>query len=384
VSGDCVEPIIGSGTGGDDADVHVRVEVDLPAATAGSAVRCTHTPLWPQPGDDVTIQVESLDGTVGVGDTVVDTSNGSPTTLVDHKKIADDLEIWVDGADAPDHVVHGQTTTSFTVDDVGAGDLVYGCTVRSGSDRNFTGWRRTRVGAPAEGAAVPVSFTGSRTSRVDVVLVADQDNYTSATDPAFLADAANVIKGAYYGQDYFLANQQRFNFWLADKTGDAGGFIPASPTNPNARCDLTLPDKFENDYSWRDSAAFLHTDALRDCATNRIFSSEPGSLATVLHETGHQPFGLADEYCCDGGYFENAPNPNMWDDLQECQDDAVTLGRTPADCRTVTDTRPDPDRNWFVSDPEPNDLMNSDRRPPQGADTRRMNWFFDNCKTGKC
>jgi hypothetical protein len=385
VSGVCTDPITGSGTGGDDADLRFRVEVDVPAATPGSAVRCTHSPLWPQPGDDVTIQVESLDGAVQVGDTVVDTSDGFPTTLVDHKKIADDMEIWVDDPARPDLDVQGQTTGSFTVDDVGAGDLVYGCTVRVGSDRVFTGWRRVRVGAPAEGAAVPVSFTGDRTSRVDVVLIADQDSYTAATDPAFLADAANVIKGAYYGQDYFLSNQQHFNFWLADQLGDADRVPAPTPTDPTAdRCVLTRPGNLDTDYSWRDTGAILHTDALRDCASGGVFSAEPGSLATALHETGHQPFGLADEYCCDGGYFENAPNPNLWDTLAECQADAPELGRTAADCRTVTDTRPDPDVDWFLSDPTPNDLMNLDRRPPQAADIRRMNWFIDNCDSGKC
>ena len=49
--------------GDGDAELRFRVEVDVPAATPGLAVRCTHSPLWPQPGDNVTIAVESLDGT---------------------------------------------------------------------------------------------------------------------------------------------------------------------------------------------------------------------------------------------------------------------------------------------------------------------------------
>lgn len=388
VSGNCIDPISTSGDSDDeDADIRFRVEVDVPASTPGTAVRCTHTPLWPQPGDNVTIEVESLDGTVQVGDTVVDTSNGSgsPTTLVDHTKIADDLEIWVNEATGPDLDVQGKTKDSFVVSNVAAGDLVYGCTVRQGTDRVFTGWRRVRVGAPAEGTAVPVSYTGDRTSRVDIVFVADMDSYTAANDPAFLTAATNVIKGAYYGQDYFLSNQQRFNFWLADQRGDADRVPAPTPTDPNAtNCVLTLPGNWTTDYSWRDSGSILHADEFRDCASNGVFSSEPGSLATVLHETGHSPFGLADEYCCDGGYFENAPNPNMWDTLAECQADAPALGRAATDCRTVTDTRPDPDRNWFLSEPTPNDLMNSNRRPPQAADIRRMDWFIDNCESGKC
>ena len=60
------------------------------------------------------------------------------------------------------------------------------------------------------------------------------------------------------------------------------------------------------------------------------------------------------------------------------------LGRTAAAGRTVTDSRPTPAKNWFLSEPTPNDLMNADRRPPQAADLRRMTWYFDNCAAGKC
>jgi hypothetical protein len=74
----------------------------------------------------------------------------------------------------------------------------------------------------------------------------------------------------------------------------------------------------------------------------------------------------------------------MFDPLAECQADAPSLGRTATDCRTITDPRPTPAQNWFLSEPTPNDLMNRDRRPPQGADIRRMDWFIDNCESGKC
>ena len=285
----------------------------------------------------------------------------------------------------PTSTESNKTTSSFVVNDVPAGDLVYGCVVKEDADTVFTGWRRTRVGAPAEGTAIPVLYTGGRSSRVDIVFVADTDSYPTATaDATFLTAAADVIKGAYYGQDYFLSNQQRVSFWLADQTGDADRVAAPTPADPSAtNCVLTLPSNFMTDYSWRDSGAILHSDNFRDCANSGVFSTEPTSLGTVLHETGHSPFGLADEYCCDGGYFENPPNANMFDTLADCQSDAPALGRTASDCRTVTDPGP-PAVSWFLSEPTPNDLMNSDRRPPQAADIRRMNWFFGNCDTGKC
>jgi hypothetical protein len=58
-----------------------------------------------------------------------------------------------------------------------------------------------------------------------------------------------------------------------------------------------------------------------------VFSTEPTSLGTVLHETGHSPFGLADESCCDGGYWEQSVHPNLHNTLAGCQADAPRLRR---------------------------------------------------------
>jgi hypothetical protein len=320
-----------------------------------------------------------------VGDTQTDDSNtpNPAPPLVDRTKLADSLEVWVGDQTGPDVGETNKTIATFVVNNVAAGDLVYGCRVKDDADTVFSGWRRTRVGAPADGKGVPVMYLGERSTRADIVFIPDMDSYTGTNDPTFLTDAADVIKGAYFGQDYFLTNQQNFNFWLADQVGDADRVAAPTPTDPsNTNCVLTLPANW-GDYSWRDSGAILHRDSFRDCANSGVFSTEPTSLGTVLHETGHSPFGLADEYCCDGGYFENAPNPNMFDSMAECQADAPALGRMASSCLTVTDPGP-PAVSWFLSEPTPNDLMNRDRRPPQGADTRRMDWFFDNCRAGSC
>jgi hypothetical protein len=377
VSGACGASLFSSGTDGDSAEINFRVEVDEPGGTAGLAVRCTQSPLWPQPGETVTITVESLDGAVQVGDTMTDNSstpNPAPA-LVDRKKIADSLEIWVTDKTAPKMVATGKTSAQFITPPQAAGDLVYSCRVKDGADSAFTGWRRVRVGPAAEGKAIPVIYTGDRKNKIDVVFVADVDSYSGPSQGTFLTDVSNVIKGAYFGQDYFLRNQGDFNFWLATDMGDADNVT---------KCTLMPPANFGTDYSWKDTGAILHTDTFRDCASGGTFSSEPSSLGTVLHETGHSPFGLADEYCCDGGYFETADVPDLWDTLAECQADAPTLGgRVAGDCRTIAATGP-PAANWYTSEPNTTDLMNADRRPPQAADIRRMDWKFGQCRDGKC
>jgi hypothetical protein len=381
ISGPCSTQLETTGGGGRSVFVRFRVDIIEPE------VRCTHAPLWPQPGDDVTITVESMDAALQVGDTLVDRSSAPdpPPPLVARTRVADDLEIWVDDQSGPAFSDTDRTTASFVVTDVAAGDLTYACKITAGGESKETGWRRTRVGPPESGSAIPVMFTGDRPERVDVVFIADSDDYLGPGDPAFQSDVGNVIRGGYFGQDYFLAAQREFNFWLADQTGDANRVPAPRPTDPNnTRCVLTKPANWPDQYSWVDTGAIIHADTFRDCASGGVFSSEPTSLGTVLHETGHSPFGLADEYCCDGGYFENRPNPNMFDTLAECQADAPELGRVGSDCRSITDTRPTPNAVWFLSEPTPNDLMNRDRRPPQAADTRRMGWFLENCAMSRC
>lgn len=389
VSGACDSTFTTTGGGGESVFVRFRVEVDqdAPPQTADDAlVRCLHSPLWPQPGDDVTITVEALDPALNVGDTIQDTSTPPGPALVSRAVTADRLEIWVNDKNAADHVATTTSTTSYTINDINAGDLVYSCKVATGDEESFTGWRRTRVGAPAQGDAVPVVLTGGRANRVDIVLVPDGDDYNGAGNAAFQTAMESLIRGSYYGEGYFLARQGAFNFWLARTTGDADRIAAPTPSDPSAtRCVLTAPANWGDQYSWADAGALLHANTFRDCASNGMFSSEPTSLGTMLHETGHAPFGLPDEYCgpCDGGYWENTPNATMWDTLAECQADAPSLGRVASDCRQITDVDP-PNRMFWTSEPDNTDLMNGDRRPPQAGDMRRIDWYLTECLDGAC
>jgi hypothetical protein len=82
---------------------------------------------------------------------------------------------------------------------------------------------------------------------------------------------------------------------------------------------------------------------------------------------------------CDGGYFQVAPFPNLYETLPVCQSDLVNVGNSA--CQTFTS---DSDGGtWSVSDPVSNDLM-VDNTSPQNGDTRRMNWLFDQCTQGRC
>lgn len=366
---DCGAPLVTGGVDDDSAEITFRVSVVEPPAAPGLRVRCLHDPIWPQPGETVTITVESLDG------------NHAP-------RLADAIEIWVDDTAAPASVTPGVDTASLVVGPFAGNEFSYACRVRDDGDASvaFTGWRTVAVGSQP-GPATPVLITGSTASRLDFVFVGDVDDYTGSADSALLTDVHDVIRDAYYVTqpanpgvpvipsqfDLFLVNQDRYNFWIANGLGDA--------EDAGSGCDHEYPL-----VSFADTAVLLHQDTFRDCAPGgeRVFSSEPFSLGTVLHESGHRPFGLADEYCCDGGYFETDTFPNVYAEPSGCFGDAPALGRSPADCREFIEEVPWWfDRDWSISEPTGNDLMN-DRGRPQAADQRRIEAVLADCESARC
>lgn len=367
IAGSCGTTLTTSGTEGDRAELRFRIDVIEPASAPGLRVRCIHDPVWPDTTDTVTISLEALDG--------------------EHQpRVVDNVEIWVNDQSAPVVQQNGATGTSFTAGPFADPTFAYGCRIQDEGLTAWTGWRTVSVGANSDSTA-PVLLTGPRSSRLDLVFIADRDDYTGPRDPAFLQDVRAVILNSYFakdpnnpgtsfsGSDYdvFLANHDKYNFWVANNMGDA--------EDAASGCDHEAPS-----ISWADSGVLLHRDDLRDCAPGgqRLFSSEPFSLGTVLHETGHRPFGLADEYCCDGGYFQNEPNPNLYEEPEDCAADAPSLLRTAGDCREYDEVIDWWfDRDWSISEPAGNDLMD-DRGAPQAADLRRINWLFGNCQAAGC
>jgi hypothetical protein len=366
-SGGCGVTLISAGTQNDRAEIRYRVEVTAPA-TVGFNIQCMHRPIWPMPGETITITANALDG------------NLDP-------RIVDQIEIFVDDTVVPAANVSGGFTLDHDVSFADISTFTYGCQIMDPGTPIpvSTGWRVVQVGQPPLDDFIPVLFTGPRDNRVDLVFFGDRDDYTASgippivgDNPDFIEDVGDVILNAYYNFEYFLANQHLFNFWIALDSADYE--------------ELCMFTGGVADFA--DSGIVLHLDALRDCATGGRFSIEPfiGSRLTVLHETGHRPFGMADEYCCDGGYFEASPFPNLYQELNPppgigCGPDAPNLGRTAADCRMYNDVGPPTHagEDWFLSDPTGDDLMeDSGAHTPQAADVRRLDWFLNLCRGGNC
>lgn len=386
VTGACQTTIIVEGNGDDRAMLWFRIEVEPPPTTPGTNVLCLHDPIWPQGGEAVTISAEALDGAL----------NPKSTNI--------DIEIWLNSNTAPYTTASNMSSLTTPIGSFPAGSsFTYGCLIRDKTrgETVWSGWRKVQIGLPPSGQAVPILFTGPRSSRIDTVFIADVDTYTSAFDSNLLGDISNIIKNDYYAEKVFLTHQDDMNFWIALDRGNA-----------KDDCESEVPDNWDNDYTFADTGAILHRDSsIRDCnpGGERYFSSEvfPSINSTrrvILHETGHSPFGLADEYCdqrpgsmsttCDGGYFQNDPFPNVYEEPEDCIADIPALQvwddrlghprRTTSDCQEFTEVIDWWfDSDWSVSDPPSSDLM-VDNRIPRGADARRIDWLFNRCASANC
>jgi len=359
------------------------VSATVPASELN--VRCAHFPVWPKVGETVRLEAQAFDG------------DGNPLPFIDN------VEVWANG----NSQVSGQSDSgsrTFIFGPTTDNDFSYGCKVEDGSGSAFSGWRTVTTGDPPSGKAVPVLLNQEDlTKAIDVVFIADEPSY-EPTDPEFIEDVGIAIRDGYYSEGLFLSNQTKFNFWISLETGaadrnyvtansedgagpntcgdglDNGGDGLADNQDINCTpCILTAPASWDSDFAFAQVGAILHTDDFRDCANRgeKLFSTEPTSLRTMIHETGHSPFGLSDEYCCNTGYFQNATLPNMYNSLAGCQNDAPNANA----CRRLGNASVT--LSWWTSDPASDDLM-VDNRTPRDLDLRRINWMFGECDLGNC
>ncbi|MCC6627941.1 MAG: hypothetical protein IT340_11130 [Chloroflexi bacterium] len=376
----CGASITTSGSSDLDAEIQFRVEIDYPAVT-GLNLRCTHTPVWPQPGGAVPITAEALDGALA-------------------PRFADRIELFINNQNqaspSASAINATQVATNLNLSPT-ATSFFYGCRiVMTNGDTIWSGWRRVQVGMPpaSQGRAVPISVTGNSDGRVDFVFIPDTNSYPGgATNATFLNDVASVIRNAFYAREIYLSNQDAINFWIAQDAGTTA--LTPVGGSPLPRCTNTAPTNWGTAYPFVDAGVLLHVPNCRDSANpnTRIFSIEPTSLPVVLHESGHRPFGLADEYCsaptgtpgnCDGGYFQANPNPNLYTTQAACQADTLAAS-IPGSCGSFVSAAPTTNGTtfWRLDANLSDDLMQVNGAF-RAADTRRHDWLFTQCRTQRC
>ncbi len=329
-------------------------EVVTVGNTEGIRVLCSHKPLWPQPGETVKISMQSLGAAV------------------------ERSEIWLNDNTAPIDVKEAlyHFSNSYVTGPLNGERFTYGCRAKLGDTAVFSGWKTVVVGAPSLSGAIPISYTGTSSTRIDIVLVSDGESYNGPDSQEFLDDAW-VMYNFFFNHELFFQYRYMFNFWIAQTTGQAFRESNAG----DAERSITKPFDWEDNYAFADVGVLIHADTFRDFAQDGMFTAQSGSSTIMRHEAGHSPFGLSDEYCCDTGYFESSTRPNVYETLDACETDAPNLGRVPADCRSWDSSLNE--ETYYTSEPASDDLM-IDNRKANAADIRRIEWLLQECLNGNC
>jgi len=125
VTGNCNTTLISSGNSDDSVTIYFKIKVTPPPAQGNLRVYCIQDPIFPSPGEDVTVTVNSLRKSASPGLTI--------------QNPADTIEIWVNNQNAP-YATGSGTTLSKSIGSFPQGDFSYGCFVKDGGVPMFSGW----------------------------------------------------------------------------------------------------------------------------------------------------------------------------------------------------------------------------------------------------
>lgn len=197
---------------------------------------------------------------------------------------------------------------------------------------------------------------------IDVVFIPDGsygDMMDLAQRQVFIDDMTDLINNGFYQNNAVAVNLELFNFWYITTPGDVQP--PTSGICPQ----VTWPDL--TSVAFAEAIVLLHSNPLRDCAWGNKVTSEPTSYRTVVHEVSHAAFGLADEYCCDGGYWNNPPQLYLLE--SSCSGDADNTAWQ--DCQSIHASS---GIYWWRSEDSIADMMSAGGLPV--AEFGYADWFL--------
>lgn len=244
---------------------------------------------------------------------------------------------------------------------------------RTGSE----GWIYFAAGAfPWPNNPIPIYGKGAPAEKIDVIFIPDPD--FGGNNNQFITAVSNLVANGYLSTANFATNVRTWrgtwNLYVTYQTGDAMGFGNGCNQAPANWTNLT---------TIVDAGAIVHVNNLRDCGQrppNGIFSIQVGANQTLVHETGHTVFDLADEYCCDGGYWQTTPHGNMFSNQAACQTSATAHGWPTSDCVQLAGPNcgGGTASTWWRSDGG-GDLMQCGSTFGRADDARIFWMYFEQC-----
>lgn len=176
---------------------------------------------------------------------------------------------------------------------------------------------------PVANMPAPVYVTGDQDRLMNLVFIPDTDMDLATFYTAVYGD----IKDAFQAEDWVRRFRRSHNFYINPLTGHAHDYDTETR-------DHEEPTNWGN-LSFAQGKVILHQRSIRDFAQGGgLFSTEHYNRGTILHESGHALYGMADEYS-GGSHWENADYANTWPNQTAAQNFAPTIGMVAGDANQI-------------------------------------------------
>lgn len=174
---------------------------------------------------------------------------------------------------------------------------------------------------PVANVAVPVYVVGDQDRVMNVVFVPDTSMNSRMS--LFYNAVGSQIDSTFHREDWVRRFRNSYNFYINPQTAIArdfdSGLFHVLPAN-------------SAQLSFAQGKVILHFHDIRDQAGAGYFSAEYDVRGTMLHESGHSLYRLADEYdAASASHWQEDPLPNNWDHRADAEDAAPSYGKTTAD-----------------------------------------------------
>lgn len=272
-----------------------------------------HSPIYPTSGDAVTYTLRKIEGDVEKVRLLATTHNINSSGSITTSGAETLLKEWRN----PSFPLSFTTTSGY-----GTNKLVEYRFEVFGNDKTYTHKIRYATNPyPVTDAAIPVYAVGEVEKVLNVVFIPDED---MADDlDLFYNNVGENIHNSFHEEEFVRRFRRSYNFYVNPHTAIAGDYNIEPFVNH-------IPPSNDRNLDFAQGRIILHAANYRDFSNGRYVGTEYYNRGTILHETGHLLYGLADEY--GGGSHRQAEElPNNWRTLAGAQTDAPSRGKTASD-----------------------------------------------------
>ena len=275
-----------------------------------------HSPIYPTGTQTVTYSLNRLGGDVERVRLYVSTSNVNSAGTVSGTTAETLVQTWT----SPSFPLSYTSSAGY-----GTNKLVtYHFEVR-GNEKTYNHTITFATSPyPVTNSAIPVYAVGENDRVMNVVFIPDED--MTGDMNLFYTNVAEDIDLAFHREDWIRRFPYSYNFFVNPRAGTAGDY--------DAGTSHSYPSNSAN-ISFAQAKIILHSSTRRDFRDgNNYVGTEYFNRGTILHETGHALYNMADEYGS-GVHWQNTDLPNNWSSLAGAQAAAPGLGESSTSARQI-------------------------------------------------